>query len=82
MRRVILFTLCLVFISVSAVWATDAPVPKSPEVLQLEMDVLQGQRAVMVSELNRYLLQVEFLRCQRNHRTVATAIEGHDQSTP
>ena len=62
MRRVILFTLCLVFISVSAVWATDAPVPKSPEVLQLEMDVLQGQRAVMVSELNRYLLQVEFLR--------------------
>ena len=63
MRRVILFTLCLVlFIGVSVVLATDVPVPKSPEVLQLEMDVLQSQRAIMVSELNRYLLQVEFLR--------------------
>ena len=76
-RFLCLFTLIVFVIGCGSVMATEQEQPgptikaaeeqakaptKSKEVLQLEYQVLQNQRAAMQSQLNQFLTQVEFLR--------------------
>ena len=61
MKKLLLITTIIIFTMGSSL-AIAQEQAKTSEVLQLELQVLQSQAQSKVNELNRYLIQVEFLR--------------------
>ena len=62
MKKLLLITTIIIFTLGGSLAIAQEQETKTSEVLRLELQVLQSQAQSKVNELNRYLIQVEFLR--------------------
>ena len=62
MKKLLLITTIIIFTLGSSLAIAQEQEAKTIEVLRLELNVLEAQAQAKVNELNRYLIQVEFLR--------------------